>query len=99
MLARKARNAYNCKFGQAVPDRSLKGEFRGILLCFVKSEYPVLPTANFDHMLTPPGLLHDGAPGLNLVWVHTLRAPDGSQVLRPKMIGEWQIAQVALQAP
>jgi hypothetical protein len=99
MLARKAKEAYNCKFGRAVPDQSFKGEFRGILLCVVKSEDPVLPAAKFDCIPPPPGLLDDAAPGLNLVWVHTLRAPDGSQVLRPKMIGEWQIAQVVLQAP
>ena len=89
-LADKARDKYHNKFDMARCSELFKNEAFGVLLCVLKLENRVDFLTEFDLALPPPdGLLDNDRPGLNLVWVHTLRAPEDSEILRPCTIAKW----------
>jgi hypothetical protein len=89
-LAEKARDKYQSKFGSAVGLGLFKEAALGVLLCVLKSENQLDSLLEFNLELRPPeGLLDNEKPGLNLVWVHTLRASQNSEILRPLTIAKW----------
>ena len=89
-LADKAREKYQDKFEEAVHSGFFKDEVLGVLLCVLKFEKQVDFLTEFNLSLPPPkGLLDNEKPGLNLVWVHTLRASRDSDILRPSTIAKW----------
>jgi hypothetical protein len=91
-FAEKARAKYEGKFGGAVRKGLFQHEIIGILLCVFKSERVVPPDVLLGRLpvLPPQGLLDDKRPGLNLVWVHTLRPSKKSDILQPCEIRKWE---------
>lgn len=89
-LGDKARNKYQDKFQDAVHSGFFKDEALGVLLCVLLfEEQEDFLTGYYGKLPPPDDLLDDKKPGLNLVWVHTLRAPDNSEILRPLDIVRW----------
>jgi len=93
-LSNRAKLKYDDKFKSAVRSGSLVGSSVGVLLCVLKVEKSVIPQffSALVHRLEtppPPGLFDEQHPGLSVVWVHTLRARDKSDLLQPSSIVKW----------
>ena len=89
-LGQRALKKYNNKFKDGVKSGSLQGASVGILLCVLKYEMVVLPQLLGIECSSPPeGLFGDKNPGLNVVCIHTLRAGQNSDVLKPVCLRNW----------
>jgi hypothetical protein len=94
-LVCRVRKKYNEKFKDAIRAGLLDGLSVGILLCVFKKEPSVIPQLISElsngEELEPPSSLFDRLRGLDLVWVHTLRPQEGSDVLQPVPLCRWTL--------
>jgi hypothetical protein len=88
-LAKRAKKKYDDKFKDAVTSGSLLGSSVGVLLCVLKEEAVIVPQLYDIKPPPPPRLFCDETLGLNLVWVHILRANQSSDVLKPYGLIQW----------
>jgi hypothetical protein len=93
-LAKKACNKYDRKFKAVILSGLLQGSSVGVLLCVIKREESVIPQfftqPKYGTEVQPPSYLFDTKhPSLDLVWVHTLRALAGSDILKPIPLCKW----------
>lgn len=93
-VAKKACKKYHDKFEAVIRSGLLKGSSVGVLLCVIKREESVIPPF-FSQLkngtkIQPPLYLFDtNRPSLDLVWVHTLRSREGSDILKPVELCKW----------
>lgn len=91
VFANRAKRKYKDKFRAAVISGIINHASVGILLCILKSEEAMVPFLTSTP--TPPSkLFGPSSPGLNIVWTHTLRTDQNSDVLRPFPIIKWSRA-------
>lgn len=94
-LVTKARKKYHEKFKDAVGSGLLDGSSRiGLLMCILKRSPSIIPPfiphlVGGNEVETPTGLFNNEYPGLDLVWVHSLTAIEGSQILKPTTVCKW----------
>jgi hypothetical protein len=93
-LAKKACNKYDDKFKAVIRSGLLKGSSIGVLLCVIKREQSVIPKffpqlLNGTKVQAPLFLFDTKRPSFDLVWVHTLRSREGSDILKPYELCKW----------
>ncbi|MCL4504665.1 MAG: hypothetical protein M1140_01385 [Chloroflexi bacterium] len=87
-LSKRAQHKYKKKFKEAVDTGLLTST--GVLLCLLKSESQVIPQMLWRPCPKPPQALFDArSPGLEEVWVHTLRPREGTEMLEPFILWKW----------
>jgi hypothetical protein len=82
------------KFHNKFPSEVRSGEKHlGLLVCIIKiasSHHLPLVYRQERDVLPPPNLFSEQQKGLQLVIVHTLSAPNGSEILQPVVLCEWR---------
>jgi hypothetical protein len=94
-IGKRAIKKYHSKFKKAVRAGHLKGRLLGLLICILKREptflLPLTDGRRDGHEVSPPSnLFRQDQTGLDMVYVHTLRARVGSELLRPLVLCKWQ---------
>ncbi len=90
LLSKRIKAKYDKKFRDAIIYGPLQGASVGIMLCVLKEEkHMLLQLISSQSFLPLLGLSRDENPGLDAVWIYTLRASQNSDVLKLVPILQW----------